>query len=172
MWLALPSWWRSWIRSYNRPGAVVYAPPDTKNDRPSHCYRKGLRNRGYIRGCIQAWKGRFARCTWFSAPILLFWLQMDIPMAPGLGLLLDQVDYTYYNKRFCADGSHQSIDWERYKVGEGSSFRFDLGLAANWRIQGGIHISPYSGTRSREKLVSFSNTNWFILTYSRMNPLY
>ncbi|VDK35476.1 unnamed protein product [Taenia asiatica] len=41
--------------------------------------------------------------------------RMDVPMAPGLGLLLDQVDYTLYNKRFCADGSHQSIDWERYK---------------------------------------------------------
>ncbi|KAL5112765.1 tRNA pseudouridine synthase A [Taenia crassiceps] len=41
--------------------------------------------------------------------------RMDIPMAPGLGLLLDQVNYTHYNRRFCTDGSHQSIDWERYK---------------------------------------------------------
>ncbi|VDM18649.1 unnamed protein product [Hydatigera taeniaeformis] len=41
----------------------------------------------------------------------------DIPKAPGLGLLLDQVSYARYNERFCADGSHQSIDWERYRVG-------------------------------------------------------
>lgn len=47
----------------------------------------------------------------------LYLLQLDIPKAPGLGLLLDQVCFTRYNNRFCADGSHQAIDWERYKVG-------------------------------------------------------
>ncbi|VDO03333.1 unnamed protein product [Rodentolepis nana] len=41
--------------------------------------------------------------------------RMDIPRAPGLGLLLDQVCFTRYNSRFCADDSHKSIDWERYK---------------------------------------------------------
>lgn len=41
--------------------------------------------------------------------------RMDIPKAPGLGLLLDQVCFTRYNNRFCTDNSHKSIDWERYK---------------------------------------------------------
>ncbi|VDD77422.1 unnamed protein product [Mesocestoides corti] len=41
--------------------------------------------------------------------------RLDIPKAPGLGLLLDRVDYTRYNARFCGDGSHQPIDWEMYR---------------------------------------------------------
>ncbi|KAM3188470.1 hypothetical protein ACTXT7_000167 [Hymenolepis weldensis] len=41
--------------------------------------------------------------------------RLDIPRAPGLGLLLDQVCFTRYNNRFCADYSHKSIDWEMYK---------------------------------------------------------
>ncbi|KAM7539825.1 hypothetical protein Aperf_G00000039278 [Anoplocephala perfoliata] len=43
-------------------------------------------------------------------------VRLDIPRAPGLGLFLDQVCFTRYNNRFCADGSHQAIDWERYRL--------------------------------------------------------
>lgn len=37
---------------------------------------------------------------------------MDIPTAPGLGLMLDQVHYDRYNKRYAEDGSHEALDWK------------------------------------------------------------
>lgn len=39
-------------------------------------------------------------------------LIMDIPTAPGLGLMLDQVHYDRYNRRYSDDGSHQALDWK------------------------------------------------------------
>lgn len=36
---------------------------------------------------------------------------VDIPTAPGLGLMLDQVHYDRYNRRYAADGMHESLDW-------------------------------------------------------------
>ncbi|KAL3316921.1 tRNA pseudouridine synthase 1 [Cichlidogyrus casuarinus] len=41
--------------------------------------------------------------------------RIDIPRAPGLGLLLDKVMFDHYNKRYGSDGIHQTIDWDRYK---------------------------------------------------------
>lgn len=38
--------------------------------------------------------------------------RIDIPRAPGLGLLLDQIHYDRYNKRFAGDGVHEGLDWE------------------------------------------------------------
>jgi len=38
--------------------------------------------------------------------------RIDIPRAPGLGLLLDQIHYDRYNKRFAGDGMHQGLDWK------------------------------------------------------------
>lgn len=37
---------------------------------------------------------------------------MDIPTAPGLGLMLDTVHYDRYNRRYAEDGSHQPLDWK------------------------------------------------------------
>lgn len=36
---------------------------------------------------------------------------MDIPTAPGLGLMLDQVHYDRYNKRYGSDGMHEALEW-------------------------------------------------------------
>ncbi|VDK81792.1 unnamed protein product [Dibothriocephalus latus] len=41
--------------------------------------------------------------------------RLDLPKAPGLGLFLDNVDFTRYNTRFCKDGSHHPIAWDNYK---------------------------------------------------------
>jgi len=41
--------------------------------------------------------------------------RVDIPRAPGLGLVLDRTHYDLYNKRFGSDGIHKAIDWENYK---------------------------------------------------------
>lgn len=37
--------------------------------------------------------------------------RLDIPMAPGLGLVLDQVHYDRYNTRYGTDGMHEALDW-------------------------------------------------------------
>lgn len=38
---------------------------------------------------------------------------MDIPTAPGLGLMLDQVHYDRYNKRYSSDGMHDALEWDK-----------------------------------------------------------
>lgn len=37
--------------------------------------------------------------------------RIDVPMAPGLGLVLDQVHYDRYNERYAADGIHEALTW-------------------------------------------------------------
>ena len=39
--------------------------------------------------------------------------RIDIPRAPGLGLLLDTVHYEKYNKRIAGDGIHEGLDWAK-----------------------------------------------------------
>lgn len=39
--------------------------------------------------------------------------RVDIPRAPGLGLMLDQVHYDTYNNRFGQDGMHQKLEWSK-----------------------------------------------------------
>lgn len=39
--------------------------------------------------------------------------RIDIPMAPGLGLVLDQVHYDRYNERYASDGIHDALSWEK-----------------------------------------------------------
>lgn len=36
---------------------------------------------------------------------------MDIPTAPGLGLMLDQVHYDRYSRRYSGDGYHDALEW-------------------------------------------------------------
>lgn len=38
--------------------------------------------------------------------------RLDLPMAPGLGLVLDQVHYDRYNRRYGIDGVHQTLEWK------------------------------------------------------------
>ncbi|XP_068127697.1 pseudouridylate synthase 1 homolog [Hyperolius riggenbachi] len=37
--------------------------------------------------------------------------KVDIPKAPGLGLVLERVHFENYNRRFGGDGLHESLDW-------------------------------------------------------------
>ncbi|XP_036385786.1 tRNA pseudouridine synthase A [Megalops cyprinoides] len=39
--------------------------------------------------------------------------KVDVPKAPGLGLVLEQVHFEKYNLRYGADGLHQPLDWTR-----------------------------------------------------------
>ncbi|KAM4749010.1 pseudouridylate synthase 1 homolog [Rhinophrynus dorsalis] len=41
--------------------------------------------------------------------------KVNIPPAPGLGLVLDCVHYNYYNRRYGGDGFHQALTWEESK---------------------------------------------------------
>ncbi|TNN06840.1 tRNA pseudouridine synthase A isoform 1 [Schistosoma japonicum] len=41
--------------------------------------------------------------------------RVDIPKAPGLGLMLNQVDFSCYNKKYQNDGIHQPLDWSKYE---------------------------------------------------------
>lgn len=38
--------------------------------------------------------------------------RLDLPMAPGLGLVLDTVHYERYNDRYGKDGIHNPLTWE------------------------------------------------------------
>lgn len=38
--------------------------------------------------------------------------RLDIPMAPGLGLVLDEVHYDGYNNRYGEDGMHVLLKWD------------------------------------------------------------
>jgi len=40
--------------------------------------------------------------------------RIDIPRAPGLGLMLEEVHYNNYNKRFGGDGQHEPLTWTEY----------------------------------------------------------
>ena len=37
--------------------------------------------------------------------------RVHLPRAPGLGLMLEEVHYENYNRRFGSDGMHESLDW-------------------------------------------------------------
>lgn len=39
--------------------------------------------------------------------------KVDVPKAPGLGLVLERVHFDRYNKRFGGDGLHECLEWER-----------------------------------------------------------
>ncbi|XP_054450312.1 pseudouridylate synthase 1 homolog isoform X2 [Pteronotus mesoamericanus] len=39
--------------------------------------------------------------------------KMDVPKAPGLGLVLERVHFETYNRRFGRDGLHEPLDWAR-----------------------------------------------------------
>lgn len=41
--------------------------------------------------------------------------RIDVPRAPGLGLMLEEVHYEKYNKRFGNDGIHEPLDWSSSK---------------------------------------------------------
>ena len=41
--------------------------------------------------------------------------RLDVPLAPGLGLVLDKVNMDRYNKRFGSDGCHSPLVWEPYE---------------------------------------------------------
>ena len=39
-----------------------------------------------------------------------------MPKAPGLGLILNQVHYDGYNKKYGSDGLHEAIGWHQFQV--------------------------------------------------------
>lgn len=41
--------------------------------------------------------------------------KLDIPIAPGLGLLLEEVHYDRYNARYGKDGIHKPLEWSAYE---------------------------------------------------------
>eukprot|EP00096_Caligus_rogercresseyi_P010752 TRINITY_DN4010_c0_g2_i1.p1 TRINITY_DN4010_c0_g2~~TRINITY_DN4010_c0_g2_i1.p1 ORF type:complete len:372 (-),score=101.70 TRINITY_DN4010_c0_g2_i1:468-1583(-) len=41
--------------------------------------------------------------------------RIDVPRAPGLGLLLEEVHYDRYNFRFGKDGMHEALSWEAFE---------------------------------------------------------
>jgi len=43
-------------------------------------------------------------------------IQVDVPKAPGLGLMLERVHYDGYNKKYGHDGLHEEVKWDAYKV--------------------------------------------------------
>lgn len=42
--------------------------------------------------------------------------RLDLPMAPGLGLVLDTVHYERYNERYGKDGIHNPLTWENQET--------------------------------------------------------
>jgi len=54
--------------------------------------------------------------------------RIDIPRAPGLGLVLDEVHFDRYNKRYGSDGIHSPLSWEKVEH-EVTTFRDDIVFA-------------------------------------------
>ena len=42
--------------------------------------------------------------------------KIDIPRAPGVGLMLDEVHYTRYDERYGKDGMHEILTWDEVKA--------------------------------------------------------
>lgn len=42
--------------------------------------------------------------------------RIDVPIAPGLGLVLDEVHYDRYNARYGSDGFHENLVWEDFEA--------------------------------------------------------
>ncbi|XP_005090205.1 tRNA pseudouridine synthase A isoform X2 [Aplysia californica] len=42
-------------------------------------------------------------------------VQVDVPKAPGLGLVLEELHFDGYNKKFGCDGIHDPIDWTPFR---------------------------------------------------------
>lgn len=43
--------------------------------------------------------------------------KVDVPKAPGLGLVLERVHFDRYNKRFGGDGLHECLEWDEDEEG-------------------------------------------------------
>ncbi|KAL1122954.1 hypothetical protein AAG570_003279 [Ranatra chinensis] len=41
--------------------------------------------------------------------------KLDLPVAPGLGLVLEEVHYDRYNQRYGKDGIHEPIEWSAFE---------------------------------------------------------
>ncbi|XP_076308202.1 pseudouridylate synthase 1 homolog isoform X2 [Tachypleus tridentatus] len=41
--------------------------------------------------------------------------RIDIPIAPALGLMLEEIHYDKYNKKYGGDGIHEALSWEEYQ---------------------------------------------------------
>lgn len=48
--------------------------------------------------------------------------KVDVPKAPGLGLVLERVHFETYNRRFGCDGLHEPLDWAREEA-EAAAFK-------------------------------------------------
>lgn len=48
--------------------------------------------------------------------------KVDVPKAPGLGLVLERVHFERYNRRFGNDGLHEPLDWAREEA-EAAAFK-------------------------------------------------
>ncbi|XP_015099247.2 pseudouridylate synthase 1 homolog isoform X1 [Vicugna pacos] len=48
--------------------------------------------------------------------------KVDVPKAPGLGLVLERVHFEKYNQRFGRDGLHEPLDWAREEA-EAAAFK-------------------------------------------------
>ncbi|GFR26932.1 tRNA pseudouridine synthase A [Trichonephila clavata] len=40
--------------------------------------------------------------------------RIDIPKAPGLGLMLEELHYDWYNKKYGSDGMHKPLKWDEF----------------------------------------------------------
>jgi len=54
--------------------------------------------------------------------------RLDVPRAPGLGLMLEEIHYDRYNSRFGSDGVHENLLWEKQKE-EVETFKEDFILS-------------------------------------------
>lgn len=72
--------------------------------------------------------------------------KVDVPKAPGLGLVLEKVHFDRYNKRFGGDGLHERLEWE------------ELGDAIQAFKQAFIYPSIVETERQEGSMVSWMNT--------------
>lgn len=82
--------------------------------------------------------------------------KIDIPKAPGLGLVLEDLHFEAYNKKFGGDGIHDKIDWDKVRTAQ-SQFKEDQILTdivqqeradrSMWEWMRTLNFHSFGGTR-------------------------
>ncbi|KAF6775007.1 hypothetical protein AHF37_05977 [Paragonimus kellicotti] len=91
------------------------APHDLAGGDTAHwCFRVSAETLTHANAVLHRFKGTHNFYN-FTSGRYVFAFYIDVPKAPGLGLMLNQVVYTRYNEKFGHDGIHLPIDWTKYE---------------------------------------------------------
>uniref|UniRef100_A0A3Q3XG22 Pseudouridylate synthase 1 homolog n=1 Tax=Mola mola TaxID=94237 RepID=A0A3Q3XG22_MOLML len=103
--------------------------------------------------------------------------KVDVPKAPGLGLVLERVHFDRYNKRFGDDGLHERLEWDRQEDAIQAFKEAHIyptiveterqeGSMVSWMATLPIHDFEATATETRDRCGSASSSIRYSLTSS------